>query len=100
MKVALVSLCMIVLYLCIQIPTGLPLIYDMNRKCIRVLESPNEEDNSNLFLKYNFGSSPELLFRPCNLADGEISKYNYPGPNGQTFSFSYDPYIRLPTRKR
>jgi len=40
-----------------------PLLYDVKRKCIRVLDDGCGDDD--LFTKYNFGSSPELLFKPC-----------------------------------
>lgn len=46
----------------LEIPTGLPLVYDVNRKCIHLLDDGTGED---LLSKYNFGLSPEYLFRPC-----------------------------------
>ncbi len=38
-------------------------MYDVQRKCIRLLDDGSGEED--LLSKYNFGSSPELLFRPC-----------------------------------
>ena len=46
----------------IEIPTGLPLVYDVRYKCLRLL---GEGD----FSEYNFGKSGELLFTPCELPD-------------------------------
>jgi hypothetical protein len=43
----------------VEIPTGLPLVYDKEQSCIRLLE----EGDLNPFEKYNFGAAPELLFK-------------------------------------
>ena len=46
----------------VEIPTGLPLLFDQKRKCIRLLDdgaTPVEE----LLEKYDFGTSPQLLFQ-------------------------------------
>jgi len=45
----------------IEIPTGLPLVYDVRNRCLRLLEGD--------FSTYNFGKSGELLFTPCQLPD-------------------------------
>lgn len=45
----------------VEIPTGLPLVYDRHKRCIRLLE---DGDNTlNPLEKYNFGSAPELVFK-------------------------------------
>ena len=46
----------------IEIPTGLPLVYDVQSRCLRLLEGD--------FSSYDFGKSGELLFTPCNLPEG------------------------------
>jgi len=51
----------------IEIPTGLPLVYDVQRKCLSLLEGDFDD--------YNFGTSGELLFTPCQLP--EISEFDY-----------------------
>ena len=43
----------------IEIPTGLPLVYDLESRCLRLLEGD--------FTDYNFGKSGELLFTPCEI---------------------------------
>jgi len=43
----------------IEIPTGLPLVYDVEQRCLSLLEGD--------FSDYNFGKSGELLFTPCVL---------------------------------
>jgi len=48
----------------IEIPTGLPLVYDVRYRCLRLLEGD--------FSTYNFGKSGELLFTPCQIPDGEF----------------------------
>ena len=41
----------------IEIPTGLPLVYDTHSRCLSLLEGE--------FSDYNFGASGEMLFTPC-----------------------------------
>eukprot|EP00327_Prymnesium_parvum_P002144 CAMPEP_0182841742 /NCGR_PEP_ID=MMETSP0006_2-20121128/25215_1 /TAXON_ID=97485 /ORGANISM="Prymnesium parvum, Strain Texoma1" /LENGTH=571 /DNA_ID=CAMNT_0024971285 /DNA_START=18 /DNA_END=1734 /DNA_ORIENTATION=+ len=43
----------------IEIPTGLPLVYDTSSRCLSLLEGD--------FSDHNFGASGELLFTPCAL---------------------------------
>jgi 2,3-bisphosphoglycerate-dependent phosphoglycerate mutase len=65
----------------VEIPTGLPLVYDVKRKCIHLLDDGSGDEN--LLAKYNFGSSPELLFRPCELLESDLM-----GMTDQTISAS------------
>mmetsp|Transcript_6883 Transcript_6883/g.15713 ORF Transcript_6883/g.15713 Transcript_6883/m.15713 type:complete len:916 (-) Transcript_6883:103-2850(-) len=51
----------------LEIPNGLPLIFDMNSKCIKLLDDGSGEDPLE---KYNFGTSASYLFRPCKNPDG------------------------------
>lgn len=53
----------------IEIPTGLPMLYDVNARCLRLLGGKD-------FTDYDFGKSGELLFTPCQLmpADFEPSE--------------------------
>ena len=53
----------------LEIPTGLPLVFDVHRKCIKLLDDGSGE---NPFEKYNFGTSPDLLFRPCDLREENL----------------------------
>jgi len=46
----------------VEIPTGLPLIYDSELKKLRLLEDGEIGSTVNPLEKYNFGSAPELLF--------------------------------------
>ena len=85
-----------------EIPTGLPLIFDLERKCVKLLEDSTKVSNS--LSTYNFGTSPDLLFRPCDLGDNDLQvgeKENaddkdscYLDESGQLYA--YDPIIRLP----
>jgi len=44
----------------VEIPTGLPMLYDFKTKRIRLLEDNNEKS----FLeRYDFGHDPDLLFK-------------------------------------
>ena len=47
----------------VEIPTGLPLVFDLRYKCLRLLEGD--------FSDYNFGKAGELLFTPCAVPDEE-----------------------------
>ncbi len=51
----------------VEIPTGLPLVYDWEGKRFRLLEedcwSEGEVVHSSPLDKYNFGSAPELIFK-------------------------------------
>lgn len=46
----------------VEIPTGLPLIYDSELRKLRLLEDEDIGSTVNPLEKYNFGSAPELLF--------------------------------------
>ena len=69
----------------------------MNKKCIQLLDdgtdSPERLDDP--LYGYDFGSSPELLFKPC---DTEESEECFLGPSGKTYAF--DPLIRLPNSSK
>lgn len=73
----------------VEIPTGLPLIYNMNKRCIQLLET-GDEDPADPIGHLDFGSSPQLLFQPCDVMDDQC----FIGKEGKTFKF--DPLIRLP----
>lgn len=45
----------------IEIPTGLPLVYDTSSRCLSLLEGD--------FSDHNFGASGELLFTPCAVTE-------------------------------
>lgn len=51
----------------LEIPNGLPLIFDMNSKCLKLLDDGSGEDPLE---KYNFGASASYLFKPCKNPDG------------------------------
>ena len=56
----------------IEIPTGIPIIYDFEGRCIHLLDDgllPPPRD------RYNFGKAADLLFRPCTYDDVEEACY-------------------------
>jgi 2,3-bisphosphoglycerate-dependent phosphoglycerate mutase len=63
----------------VEIPTGLPMIYLPDKKCIKLLDDGSGEDP---FQKYNFGSAPEMLFTDRS--------------SGNSSDTDCDPLIRLP----
>lgn len=96
----------------IEIPNGLPLVYSFDKKCIQLLDDGKErEDPLGLWREYNFGISPDLLFRPAGLVQvvgkGQEGGAGDQGATGDG-SFHYrtltgqivrhDPVLRLPSR--
>jgi len=47
----------------VEIPTGLPLVYDSDRKSIQLLDDGTDSSQSP-WERYDFGTSPQLLFKP------------------------------------
>lgn len=75
----------------VEIPTGLPLVYDLKRRCIQLLDDGEERDNPiGMMSEYDFGTSPNLLFRPCDADAEECFLYQADG-----VSYAFDPIIRL-----
>lgn len=57
----------------LEIPNGLPLIYDLKSKCIKLLDDGSGLDPLEV---YNFGNAANYLFRPCRNEDGEEEECN------------------------
>jgi len=55
----------------LEIPNGLPLIYDVRSKCVKLLDDGTGRDPLEV---YNFGSSAKYLFRPCQNEDGSLDE--------------------------
>lgn len=47
----------------VEIPTGLPLVYDPTQRKIRLLQDGDIGTKINPLEKYKFGTAPELLFK-------------------------------------
>lgn len=79
----------------VEIPTGLPLVFDRRVNRIRLLE--DLEDTTNPFTKHNFGSSLELLFKPQFLSSAEFQQIlsNPNEPSTAEILRLYDPILRL-----
>jgi len=61
----------------LEIPNGLPLIFDVKGKCVKILDDGTGIDPLE---EYNFGKAAKYLFRPCTLEDGsldEVRKLSY-----------------------
>mmetsp|Transcript_2822 Transcript_2822/g.3749 ORF Transcript_2822/g.3749 Transcript_2822/m.3749 type:complete len:928 (+) Transcript_2822:263-3046(+) len=52
----------------LEIPNGIPIIYDLKSRCIKLLDDGSGEDPLEM---YNFGNAASYLFRPCVNEDGE-----------------------------
>mmetsp|Transcript_23280 Transcript_23280/g.70005 ORF Transcript_23280/g.70005 Transcript_23280/m.70005 type:complete len:170 (-) Transcript_23280:59-568(-) len=51
----------------IEIPTGVPLVYDLQSRCVHLFDDgvlPKPRD------RYNFGLAADAIFRPCNDDEG------------------------------
>lgn len=51
----------------LEIPNGLPLIFDVKSKCVKLLDDGTGRDPLEV---YNFGNAANYLFRPCQNEDG------------------------------
>ena len=51
----------------LEIPNGLPLIFDVKSKCLKLLDDGTGRDPLEV---YHFGRAAEYLFRPCKNEDG------------------------------
>ena len=51
----------------LEIPNGLPIIFDLKSKCVKLLDDGSGIDPLE---KHNFGNAAEYLFRPCQNEDG------------------------------
>jgi len=75
----------------VEIPTGLPLLYNLNKRCIQLLDDGKLYAHNDALRVHNFGASPELLFFPKrNVSIGSQSAYNKDGEEHR-----WDPVIRL-----
>jgi hypothetical protein len=52
----------------LEIPNGLPLVYDLRSKCIKLLDDGSGRDPLEI---HNFGNAANYLFRPCTDEFGE-----------------------------
>ena len=55
----------------LEIPNGLPLIFDVKSKCIKLLDDGTGRDPLET---YNFGKAASYLFRPCEREDGSADE--------------------------
>jgi len=55
----------------LEIPNGLPLIYDVRSKCVKLLDDRSGRDPLEI---YNFGDAAKYLFRPCQNEDGSLDE--------------------------
>jgi len=74
----------------LHLPNGLPLIYNVRRKCISLLDEGTGKDPLEV---YDFGPAAEYLFRPCELLDEDFLV-----TEGQDFE-NYTPVLRTQLTK-
>jgi 2,3-bisphosphoglycerate-dependent phosphoglycerate mutase len=77
----------------LEIPTGVPLVYDVKRKRIRLLDDGLYPDPLE---RYDFGGASDFLFIPCDKEDNStltVPMECYTASNGKLYTT--DPVIRL-----
>lgn len=52
----------------LEIPNGLPIIYDLKSKCVKLLDDGTGRDPLEV---HNFGTAADYLFRPCEGEEDE-----------------------------
>lgn len=67
-------------------------MYDVNKRNIRLLDDGLPYDTHDPLSRFNFGTSPELLFKPCDEIGTETDSC-FIVEGGK--SYAYDPIIRL-----
>jgi hypothetical protein len=72
----------------VEIPTGLPMVFDWRVNRVRLLE---DDDVPNPLKKYNFGSSPSLLFKPEFMSEEDFEQTI---ATTSVRAYPYDPIIR------
>ena len=55
----------------LEIPNGLPLVFDCRSKCVKLLDDGTGRDPLEV---HNFGTAAKYLFRPCKNEDGSIDE--------------------------
>lgn len=55
----------------LEIPNGLPLIFDCQSKCVKLLDDGTGRDPLEV---HNFGNAAKYLFRPCTNEDGSLDE--------------------------
>lgn len=54
----------------LHLPNGLPLVYNVRRRCISLLDDGTGRDPMEV---HDFGSAAQYLFRPCELTDEDLA---------------------------
>ena len=73
-------------------------MFNVKKKCIQLLDDGLDDGTKDPLERYDFGTSPELLFRPCDLSVDEscfVPLYGSPYGPGSVRSYAFDPIIRL-----
>lgn len=78
------------------------MVYNIEKQCIQLLDNGdhnNLENPMGMLRQYNFGSSPELLFKPCDYkGNSDADSCFVYELNGRIYSHAFDPIIRLPEK--
>ena len=72
----------------VEIPTGLPLVFDFKSKCIKLLDD-GQYTEDDPFLRYDFGKAPELLFLPHTMREALEYKKGQCRRHSNTFIIAF-----------
>ena len=71
-------------------------MFNVKKKCIQLLDDGLDDGTKDPLERYDFGTSPELLFRPCDLSSDDACFLPPHGPqHGSGRTYAFDPIIRL-----
>jgi len=71
-------------------------VFNVKKKCIQLLDDGLDDGTKDPLERYDFGTSPELLFRPCDLSSDDVCFVPPYGPQyGPGRTYAVDPIIRL-----
>jgi len=76
----------------IEIPTGLPLLFDMRHRCLKLLDGD--------FTDYNFGTAADLLFTPCEIPDEDYEEIDLQSLREQSMQTSVEEEVTAEQRVR
>jgi len=81
----------------LEIPNGLPIIFDLKSKCVKLLDDGSGVDP---LAKHNFGKAAEYLFRPCQNEDGSPDEECDIRFFGETYKLSADDQAAIDAIKK
>ena len=70
----------------LHLPNGLPLIYNVRRRCITLLDDGTGRDPMEV---HDFGSAAQYLFRPCEITEEDFIQMAASAPRSELDEISF-----------